>query len=141
MLELRIWVDVDDLERGLAFYTGAFELRLGRRFDRHWAELLGGSAPIDLLAVAGESEPVPGHALERHFDRHWTPVHLDFMVPDVERAVQRAVGAGAVLERPIREQVYGRIANLADPFGHGICLVQLSERGYDALLAQPARSS
>ena len=35
----------------------------------------------------------------------------------------------------------GRIANLADPFGHGICLVQLSERGYDALLAQPARSS
>lgn len=134
MLELRICIDVDDLERGLAFYTAAFELRLGRRFDQHWAELLGGSSPIDLLAVAGESKPVPGSAIERRFDRHWTPVHLDFMVTDVERAVERAVGAGALLERPIRDQPYGRIANLADPFGHGICLLQLSESGYDALV-------
>jgi len=135
MLELRVCIDVDDLERGLAFYTSAFGLRLGRRFDQHWAELLGGSSPIDLLAVGGEAKPVPGRALERSFERHWTPVHLDFMVTDIERAVERALAAGATLERPIRDQAYGRLANLADPFGHGICLVELLGRGYDALVS------
>ena len=134
MLELRICIDVEDLERGLAFYTSAFDLEVGRRFDPHWAELLGASAPIDLLAATGEASPVPGRALQRSFERHWTPIHLDFMVQDIERAVSRAQQAGAVLERPIRDEVYGRIANLADPFGHGVCLLQLSGVGYDALV-------
>ncbi len=33
-----------------------------------------------------------------------------------------------------RDAPYGRIAMLADPFGHGFCLLQFSARGYDALL-------
>lgn len=134
MLELRVCIDVDDLERGLAFYTSAFELQVGRRFDHHWVELLGGPVPIDLLGVGREGSAVPGRTLPRSFERHWTPVHLDFVVPDVERGVRRALHAGAVLERPIRDEVYGRLANLADPFGHGICLLQITGAGYDALV-------
>jgi predicted enzyme related to lactoylglutathione lyase len=140
MQALRICIDVDDLERGLAFYTRAFDLEVGRRFDSDWAELLGGSSPIDLLAVGGEASAVPGQPIQRRFERHWTPVHLDFMVQDVERAVARAVQAGAVLERPIQDRAYGRLANLADPFGHGICLLQLTGEGYDALLGQDVKS-
>lgn len=135
MLDLRICIDVDQLERGLAFYTAAFDLTVGRRVDPHWAELLGASSAIDLLAVASGSKPLPNSSFERHFDRHWTPVHLDFVVLDVDASVARAVAAGATLERPIRDQAYGRIANLADPFGNGICLLQLSDRGYDALVS------
>jgi predicted enzyme related to lactoylglutathione lyase len=135
MLDLRICIDVDQLERGLAFYTTAFDLTVGRRLDPHWAELLGASAAIDLLAAAHGSKPVPGSPIERHFERHWTPVHLDFVVFDVDASVARAVAAGATLERPIRDQAYGRIANLADPFGNGICLLQMSDRGYDALVS------
>jgi lactoylglutathione lyase len=29
--------------------------------------------------------------------------------------------------------VWGRIAQLADPFGHGLCLIQFLGRGYDEI--------
>jgi uncharacterized glyoxalase superfamily protein PhnB len=48
--------------------------------------------------------------------------------------VERAVSAGARLERPIVVRKWGRMANLADPFGHGLCLLAFQGRGYDELL-------
>jgi hypothetical protein len=35
---------------------------------------------------------------------------------------------------PAADTAYGRIAMLADPFGHGFRLLSFNERGYDALL-------
>jgi predicted enzyme related to lactoylglutathione lyase len=134
MIPIRICIDVDDLDRAIAFFTEGVGLRLGRRFDAHWAEMLGASSPIDLIANPAGSAAVTGSSATRDYARHWTPVHLDFVVSDVDAAVKRAVAAGATLERPIREEPYGRIAGLADPFGNGICLLQLAELGYDALL-------
>jgi len=134
MLGIRICIDVQDLERAIAFFTDGLGLRLGRRFDAQWAEILGASCPIDLLANPAGSRPVEGLDSVRDYARHWTPVHLDFVVPDVNAAVTRAVAAGAVLERPVRDEPYGKIAGLADPFGNGICLLEMSARGYDALV-------
>ncbi len=131
---LRVCIDVDDVDKGIAFFTKGLDLRVGRRLGDQWVELLGASAPLDLLSHCDGSEAVPGRALRRDFGRHWTPVHLDFVVEDVDAAVARAVSAGATLERPVRDEPYGRLANLADPFGNGICLLQMSERGYDALV-------
>ena len=45
----------------------------------------------------------------------------------------RAVAAGATGEAPACDAAYGRIAMLADPFGHGFCLIQFNDRGYDAI--------
>jgi predicted enzyme related to lactoylglutathione lyase len=134
MLQLRVCIDVDDVERGIAFYTQVLGLEVGRRFNPSLVELLGASAPIDLLGTEPGSVSSPGGSAQRDFRRHWTPVHLDFLVDDVGAAVARATEAGAVLEGEIRTEVYGRQANLADPFGHGICLIQMNEVGYDALL-------
>jgi PhnB protein len=39
-------------------------------------------------------------------------------VPDVDAAFQRAVDAGATVERPVTDQPYGRGGWLIDPFGH-----------------------
>ena len=36
--------------------------------------------------------------------------------------------------RRIEEAPYGRIAMLADPFGHGFCMIEMNAKGYDALL-------
>ena len=69
----------------------------------------------------------------RTYERHWTPVHLDVVVDDVEAAVERAVRAGGALERAIATSDWGRIAGLADPFGNGFCLIELSAAGYDAV--------
>jgi uncharacterized glyoxalase superfamily protein PhnB len=62
-------------------------------------------------------------------------VHLDVVVADLDAAVGRAIAAGAVLERPVQEQPWGRMANLGDPFGHGFCLIEFRGRGYDELAA------
>jgi catechol 2,3-dioxygenase-like lactoylglutathione lyase family enzyme len=83
-MEIRVCIDVNDLERGIAFYTQGLGLRQGRRLDHDWIELLGAGSAIDLRAIQ---------------DRRW-----------------------------------GRMANLADPFGHGLDLLEFKGRGYDELL-------
>ena len=140
MAEIRICIDVPDLDRAIEFYGRALGLRPGRRNGPHWAEMLGAPCPIDLLPVEGGTPASAAPALQsggaprRDFSRHWTPVHLDLVVPDLEAAVDRAVAEGATLERSIVVRKWGRMANLADPFGHGLCLLQFEGRGYDELL-------
>ncbi|HEX8818382.1 MAG TPA: VOC family protein [Archangium sp.] len=134
MIELRACIDVDDLDKAIAFYTQTLGLKLGRRLGSDWAELLGASSPIDLLAKPAGSPASPGVAPVRDYHRHWTPVHLDFTVTGLDEVVRRAQAAGATLERDIQEREWGRMANLADPFGHGFCLLEFKGRGYDALV-------
>jgi len=133
---LRVCIDVDDLDRGLAFYTRALGLTPGRRSGDEWSEVLGAPCAIDLLAKPPGTAALPsGTRGLRDYDRHWTPVHLDVVVEDVEAAVARAVDAGAKLERAIEAKPWGRIALLADPFGHGFCLLEFKGRGYDEVFS------
>jgi predicted enzyme related to lactoylglutathione lyase len=126
-------IDVPDLEAGIAFYTAAWGLSVGRRFDDAFVELLGREVPIYLLAVSDGSSIGPVGGDRRRFSRHWTPVHPDFAVDDLEAACSRALAAGAVQEGETRDAAYGRLAMFADPFGHGFCLIEFNEEGYDAL--------
>ena len=134
MTILRACIDVDDLDRGIEFYTRALGLKSGRRVEGIWAELLGASLAIDLLAKPAGSPACAGKPPLREYRRHWTPVHLDFVVDDLDAALRRAQEAGAFLERGIEEHKWGRMANMADPFGHGFCLIQFRGRGYDEVL-------
>ena len=131
-MSLLINIDVPDAEAATRFYTEAFGLTVGRRFGEDFVELLGWEAPVYLLTKNAGTVGAGGDL--RRYERHWTPFHLDVVVADVDAAVERAVAAGAQLEAPARDAPYGRIAMLADPFGHGFCLLQFNERGYDALL-------
>jgi predicted enzyme related to lactoylglutathione lyase len=131
-MNLLLNIDVPDVETGVRFYTSAFDLKVGRRFGADFVELLGWPAPVYLLRKEAGTVGAGGDL--RHYGRHWTPVHADIVVDDVDAAVERAVGAGAKLEAPAKDAAYGRIAMLADPFGHGFCLLQFSRQGYDALL-------
>jgi predicted enzyme related to lactoylglutathione lyase len=134
-MELRICIDVDDLERAIAFYTQGLQLQLGRRLSSDWCELLGGPCPIDLLCEPADSAPVLAeNPQRRHYERHWTPVHLDVIVDDVDSAIARLVDSGAVLERPVQQRRWGRMANLSDPWGHGFDLLEFQGRGYDEIL-------
>ncbi|MBA3772286.1 MAG: VOC family protein [Ramlibacter sp.] len=135
-MEIRICIDVDDLERGIAFYAQGLGLRAGRRLGDDWVELLGAGSVIDLLANAIGTAPLgESHSQRRDYGRHWTPVHLDFVVTEIEAVVQKLVSQGATLERPIQERQWGRMANLADPFGHGLDLLEFKGRGYDEMLS------
>jgi predicted enzyme related to lactoylglutathione lyase len=137
MATILVNIDVPDLERGISFYTRAFDLRLERRFGSDFAELVGAQAPIYLLVKRGDTAPFGGAAAVRSYARHWTPVHLDFVVADLEAALARALAAGAMQESEISLHAYGRLVLLADPFGHGECLLQFNARGYAAIATTP----
>ena len=132
-MTLLLNIDVPDVEAGVRFYTAAFGLKVGRRFGTDFVELLGWPAPVYLLTKAAGTVGAGGDL--RRYARHWTPVHPDIVVEDVDAAVERAVAAGAKLEASAKDTAYGRIAMLGDPFGHGFCLLQFNQKGYDALLA------
>jgi uncharacterized glyoxalase superfamily protein PhnB len=106
---------------------------VGRRFGQNGVELVGAECAIYLLTTAPGSKPFRDAREGRRYDRHWTPVHLDFVVDDIEAALAQAVAAGAVVEAPIQQHRYGKLAVMADPFGHGICFVQFEGRGYDEI--------
>lgn len=129
---LLVNIDVEDLEKATAFYCQALGLRIGRRFDG-WIELVGSSAPLYLLPKAAGTPVSPTSAQKRDYRRHWTPVHLDFVVNDLPKAVARARAAGAAMEQDIETKAWGRIAMFADPFGNGFCLLEFLGRGYDEI--------
>lgn len=130
-LPLLVNIDVPDLERAIAFYEAAIGLQLKRRlFNGGAAELLGAASPIYLLANPPGS--VAAAQTPRDYRRHWTPVHLDFVVDDLDAATRRAIEAGAEWEKGPVEESYGRFTTFADPFGHGFCLLQFNAGGYDA---------
>lgn len=132
-INLLVNLDVGDLARAEAFYVAAFGLTPGRRFGDGGLELLGATSPIYLLRKASHSCPGHGVPGRRDYQRHWTPLHLDFVVDDLEASCARVEAAGAVREGGIRAANWGRIATYADPFGHGFCLLQFSGRGYDEI--------
>ena len=133
MIELLVNIDVEDIEKAVAFYCAAFDLSIGRRFDGS-VELLGSSVPIYLLSEMDGSPASLAATQRRNYQRHWTPVHLDFVVSDLSAAVKRAVGAGARAEGEIRSHEWGRIVTLSDPFGNGFCLIEFVGRGYDEIV-------
>jgi predicted enzyme related to lactoylglutathione lyase len=140
MIDLFANIDVDDLERAVEFYTQALGLEVGRRLDAYAAvELVGASSRIYLLAKPSGTAPSPNSLTRRNYKRHWTPIHLDFVVEDIDAAVRRAQAAGATLEAKTETLEWGRIALMADPFGHGFCLLQFTGRGYDEAAGAPRK--
>jgi ribosomal protein S18 acetylase RimI-like enzyme len=128
---LLVNIDVPDLESGIDFYTRALGLTLVRTLEAGVAELGGAPCPVFLLSAPAGSLAAAGRA--RDYSRHWTPVHLDFTVDAILPAIERAVAAGGRLEIPVRDQPWGKIAVLSDPFGNGLCLIEFVGGGYDEL--------
>jgi predicted enzyme related to lactoylglutathione lyase len=131
--EILVNIDVDDLEPAVEFYASALGFTVGRRLGAAGVELLGASSAIYLLPKARGSAPIAGISVTRDYTRHWTPVHLDFVVEDIGAAVARARGAGARQEGEVARNVWGDLAMFSDPFGHGFCLIEFRNRGYDEI--------
>ncbi len=130
-MNLLLNIDVPDLPAAEAFYVAAFGLRRGRRLGEDGLELLGAQVPVYLLRKPAGSAGATGSP--RGYARHWTPLHVDLVVDDLETALARALSAGARQEGTVRAAAWGQIVQLADPFGHGWCLIEFSAAGYDAI--------
>lgn len=130
---LLINIDVPDVIAGERFYTAALGLTVGRRLGSDIVELTGCDAPIYLIAKPAGTAIGPAGGDFRRYHRHWSPVHPDFTVDDLDRAIARALAAGATQEGETIDLPYGRQAMFADPFGHGFCLIEFNAAGYDAI--------
>jgi predicted enzyme related to lactoylglutathione lyase len=123
-------IDVPQLAPAIAFYTAALDLQLSRILDDDVAELTGASSVIYLLQNRAGSRPIASLPLVRDYARHWTPVHLDFVVDDIDEAARRAAGAGAVQQGDCVEWRGSKCITFADPFGHGFCLIAFTAETY-----------
>src|SRR5688572_20128504 len=97
-MRVLINIDVPALDAAIAFYQSTIGLKLNRIIDGDVAELVGASSVLYLLKKDGGSAVSSVASTMREYHRHWTPVHLDFVVDDLEAAAKRAILAGAKQE-------------------------------------------
>jgi len=117
-------IDVPSLAEGVAFYCAAFGYSKKSEPVPGVAVLHGLNIELCLLEKAAGSNPSPGTNDRRSYDRHWTPVHLDFHVDDLHVALQRVEAQGAKREQVFENPEYGSAAFCTDPFGNGFCLLE-----------------
>ncbi|MDQ3058575.1 MAG: VOC family protein [Pseudomonadota bacterium] len=125
-------IDVPDLAPAIDFYSAALGLKLSRTIEGDVAELTGGSCVIYLLKNPAGSHPVSTLPVIRHYARHWTPVHMDFVVDDVRQTAQRALDAGAIQESECIGWNGSKCITFSDPFGNGFCVIEFEGETYGA---------
>jgi predicted enzyme related to lactoylglutathione lyase len=130
-MDLLVNIDVPNVVEAVAFYTRAFDLVVTRRLGAEAAEL--GGLPVRLYLLEKPEGSIGAGDDPRRYARHWTPVHIDVVVDDLESTLARAIAAGARVESEIHVHAWGKIAILSDPFGNGFCLLQFLGRGYDEI--------
>jgi predicted enzyme related to lactoylglutathione lyase len=130
-MKVIINIDVPDLEPAIRFYTAALALRHTRTLDDDTAELTGAGATIYLLQKRAGTVAVESPPIERAYQRHWTPVHFDLVVDDVDAAARRAMAAGARQETGHIDWRGSRCISMSDPLGHGFCFIQFEHGSYD----------
>jgi predicted enzyme related to lactoylglutathione lyase len=128
MISVSISIDVPDLAKGVRFYGDAFGFSKVAEPVPGVVVLKAGAATITLLEKREQTKPSPHTHDVRHYDRHWTPVHLDIHVDDLKAALDQAVRAGAVKEQFFENPEHGSAAFCADPFGNGFCLLENKAR-------------
>ena len=129
-MKLLLNIDVPELAPAIDFYQAALGLKLARVIDGDVAELTGASSVLYLLQKPAGSSAAKDAPDTRRYARHWTPVHVDFVVDDVEAAAKRAIAAGARQESGCVEWRGSKCITFSDPFGHGFCIIEFTGEGY-----------
>jgi predicted enzyme related to lactoylglutathione lyase len=127
-ISVSISVDVPDLDDAIRFYTSAFGFTKSSASVPGVAVLRTGNMNVCLLEKRTGTRASTQTQETRHYERHWTPVHLDVHVDDLEAALARALEAGAVKEQTFENAEHGSAAFCSYPFGHGFCLIQRNRR-------------
>jgi predicted enzyme related to lactoylglutathione lyase len=122
-MKISVLIDVPTLEEGLRFYGQAFGFVESARPMEKYAVLKNEDCEIGLMEKAAGTRPAQGLDDLRRYERHWTPVHIDFYVEDFETVLESAVGAGAKCEQKFEGGKHAPVAFCSDPFGNGFCII------------------
>ena len=122
-MKYSVSIDVPLLDDGLRFYRDALGLSEIARPVPTYVILRCGEAQIGLIEKSAGSKPNRQTDEVRRYDRHWTPVHIDFHVDDFEAFLAKAVNAGATCEQKFEGDGRPSMAFCSDPFGNGFCVM------------------
>ena len=107
---------VHDAERALAFYAKAFDAKeVSERIP--WEGEIG-HAEIEIEGahvMLADEFPIYKKSPRT---LGGTPVIIHVDVKDVDSFFERALAAGATVLETVKDEPYGRICKLQDPFGH-----------------------
>ena len=119
--QVSVSIDVGDITKAVNFYTNALGCMPKAKYTDEWEVLTLGGLDIHLQQkAAGTTAAANEH---RRYERHWTPVHLDFTVADIRIACAKVEEFhGTTESQSFSERA--DIAICADPFGNGFCLIR-----------------
>ena len=124
MPKITVCIDVSDLATATEFYCSGLGCTLQTERDTHnTLDADGTVVHLALRAAGTNATPRPG--TERDYGRHWTPVHLDFDVEDVDSVANEVERLGGAVEGRKRGD-WGSAAFCVDPFGNGFCLLKMA---------------
>ncbi|MFV1984815.1 MAG: VOC family protein [Thiohalomonadales bacterium] len=121
MIKISVSIDVSNLKKAETFYVEA----LGCKKVRDQGDMVVLSvenSDIYLQEKEPGTTPLVSSDVVRNYERHWTPIHLDFICDNVDELVSKIVKLGGLHEGGDSGD-WGSIAYCADPFGNGFCVI------------------
>jgi predicted enzyme related to lactoylglutathione lyase len=116
-------IDVPSLDRGLQFYGRVFGFIETARPFATMAILDANNLTICMHQKADGSESSGTGSERRRYERHWTPVHLDFHVRDFDDTLRKVTEEQGRIEVEFRTHGPKPAAFCSDPFGNGFCII------------------
>ena len=112
------YISVRSASRAIDFYKKAFGATEMMRLDGPGGSVGHAELKIgDATFMLADEFPDIGFFSPQHLNG--SPVVLHLTAPNVDELFDRAVAAGAKVDRPVADQFYGmRSGSLIDPFGH-----------------------
>ncbi|CAC9541848.1 VOC family protein [Bathymodiolus azoricus thioautotrophic gill symbiont] len=122
MIKISVSIDVSNLKQAEIFYIEALGCKKLRDQGADMVVLATDNCDIYLQEKEAGTKPLASSAVVRDYERHWTPVHLDFLTENIDEAVKKIVQLGGLHEGG-ESGDWGSIAHCADPFGNGFCVI------------------
>lgn len=120
---VNVSIDVPDLSAGLRFYGSVFGfVEVARPFPS-MAIVDANNLTVCMHEKAAGTQPSPTGDDVRRYERHWTPVHIDFHVKDFDEVLRKVEAEGGIIENQFRDHGPKPAAFCCDPFGNGFCVI------------------
>jgi len=125
MPKITVCIDVPDKEKAIQFYTKGLGCELVKQ-NSDYVELNTDGLTIYLSKQAPGTNPLIQEKAVRSYERHWTPVHLDFIVSNIEECITTVLEYGGVKEGS-KNGDWGSAVFCSDPFGNGFCILEYNQ--------------
>ena len=122
MIKISVSIDVSNLKQAETFYIEALGCKKLRDQGTDMVVLATDNCDIYLQEKEAGTKPLVSSEVVRDYERHWTPVHLDFLTENVDEVVKKILQLGGLHEGG-ESGNWGAIAHCADPFGNGFCVI------------------